>query len=309
MALVAGACGGSPDAAPSDVTPGPDGFPRVVETPLGGRVVVPTRPVRIVPANAPAADFVLALVGEEGRDRVALLSPETISYSHLATQLAPWSVERSGAHSAEFVLAPRPDLVLDADWQDAGTRGKVVRAGVPVATLPTVVGEAELWSNLTLVGRLIGEEARAEELVAELASRVAALRERGARRGQRVLFYANLGSGGSAAGRGTTSDLLLDLCGLANAADRLDGHAACGHELLIVLAPDWIVVGEASADEPGATRRHLESHADLGVLAAVAERRIVELPRTLATSSSHTLVDAAEALLDELDRLDPPDEP
>jgi iron complex transport system substrate-binding protein len=309
LSLVAAACGGAPAAAPSDVAPGPDGFPRLVETPLGGPVVVPARPVRIVPANAPAADFVLALVGEAGRDRIALVSPETIAYSHLATTLAPWGVERAGAHSAEFVLAARPDLVLDADWQDAGTRGKVVRAGVPVATLPTVVSEAELWSNLTLVGRLLGEEERAAALVAELTDRVAALRERGTRRAERVLFYANLGSGGSAAGRGTTSDLVLDLCGLANAADRLDGHAACGHELLIVLAPDWIVVGEASAGEPGATRRHLESHTDLAVLTAVAEGRIVELPRTLATSSSHTLVDAAEALLDELDRIDPPDRP
>jgi ABC-type Fe3+-hydroxamate transport system substrate-binding protein len=259
----------------------------------------------LVPANAPAADFVIAVLGDDARARIALVSPETVAYSHLATQLAPWSQERAGAHGAEYVLSAEPDLVFDADWQDAGTRARLQRAGVPVVTLPTVVDLATMWAALELAGRALGAEDAAREQVSALTQQVRELGERGAARGESVLFYSNLGSGGSAAGGNTTSALLLSIAGLANAAADFDGHVECSHELLIALDPDWIVVGESGGLEPTATRRHLTEHADLAVLRAVADGRIAELPRTLSTSSSHTIVAAAAALLDELDRIAP----
>lgn len=306
-ALVGAACdrgpvSGAASAAP--VSAGPDGFPRVVATALGD-VLVPTRPRRIVPANAPAADFAIALLGDEAHERIALISPETVLYSHLATQLAPWPQQRAGAHGAEYVLSAEPDLVFDADWQEAGTRARLVRAGVPVVTLPTVVDVATMWAALELVGRALGEEERAREQVSALTQQVEELGARGAARGESVLFYSNLGSGGSAAGAHTTSALLLSIAGLANAAADFDGHVECGHELLIALDPDWIVVSETGSGEPTATRRHLTEHSDLAVLRAVSGGRIAELPRTLSTSSSHTIVAAAQALLDELDRIAP----
>jgi iron complex transport system substrate-binding protein len=286
------------------VSPGPDGFPRLVATPLGN-VLVPARPRRLVPANAPAADFAIALLGDEAHERIALVSPETVLYSHLATELAPWPQQRVGAHGAEYVLSAEPDLVFDADWQDAGTRARLQRAGVPIVTLPTVVDVADMWAALELAGRALGEEERAAQLVTSLTEQVAALGARGAARGESVLFYSNLGSGGSAAGAHTTSALLVSIAGLVNAAADFDGHVECSHELLIALDPDWIVVGESGAGETGTTRRHLTEHTDLVVLRAVAGGRIAELPRTLATSSSHTIVAAAQALLDELDRIAP----
>ncbi|MEZ5980106.1 MAG: ABC transporter substrate-binding protein [Planctomycetota bacterium] len=260
-------------------------FPREVRAPGGELVRVPTRPVRIVPANSAAADFVLALAE---RSRVSGMTPETVEYSRVASDLAPWGdVVRAGKHTAESLLASAPDLVVDADWQDVGTRRLLERAGVPVLTLPTATSLDALLADVRAVGAALGEDAAAEELVASIDARVAALRERGRALGGRVLFYANYGTGGSAAGDATTSDLLLDLAGLANAAEEL--------------RPLRVQPREAARARPRLDRRRRggaggrgerDDHAPPGRrpssrrCARSARDHLVVLPRTLSTSSS-----------------------
>jgi ABC-type Fe3+-hydroxamate transport system substrate-binding protein len=150
--------------------------------------------------------------------------------------------------------------------------------------------------------------------VAGLELRVAALAQRTAPRGRlRAISYSNFGTQGHGAGSGTTIDEILRLAGLENAAATAGrvGHVSLSFEELILLDPDVIVVSTPlhtdvahAGDRGGASETVLLSEPSLAGLRAVRERRIARLAPGLFACASQRVVDAAEALAAELERLD-----
>jgi len=263
----------------------------------GSELVIPKRPEHVVPANAGAVDAVARLIGP---DRVAALPEVAFEYSFLAQDADGWrDAPRFTGYTAEPILAAGADLVVSDGWQSLETTSLLRRAGVPVV----VLAEPEDWEgvldSLRLCGEVLGEEARALELRESLEARVRALRatlpgDLGA-----ALSYSNFGTGGWAAGAGTTADVLFDLVGMRNAAAEagLVGHVSVDVELLLSIDPDWIVV-EAARDgsRPGPTEAYLTEQDDLRRLRAVREQRVIPLPPSLFTTSSIEIVTGAELL-------------
>lgn len=219
--------------------------------PLPGSAFPPSAepPRRILPANAGAADLCLALV-EPGR--VAALPEAAQGYSRIGQEGGAWSsVPRFHGFDVESLLVHRPDLVVAHGWQSPETLASLRQSGVDVLVLPLPRTWGDVRDALLVCGRAFGAEARAAEVLADLDRRVELLQAAAGAERLAALSYVNLGTGGWAAGAGTTADILFDLAGLRNAAAEmgLEGHATLDLEALLVLDPDVIVVG-LDEDEP-----------------------------------------------------------
>ena len=289
-------------SVPARTTPD-DGFPREIALD-DGTLTLNARPRRLFPASATAVDFALALTE---RDALVALPRQALLYSPAAeseAERAPFPEELLfDRYETESVLATRPDLVLVHTYQNPATTARLRELGVAVVVLPDVHTRDDLARTLRLLGRVLGAEDRAEQVLTELNERVERLRARTAGRSDRVLAYTNFGSGASCPGSETAYDVLIEMAGLRNAASEagLVGFASVDHEWLLRCDPDWILV---STNAPGsafsASEAALRGEEALATLRAVREDRILRLPSELYASTSHHLVSAAERLVDEL---------
>jgi iron complex transport system substrate-binding protein len=267
---------------------------------------------RIVPASARAIEFLADLVDPE---RVAGLPEQGFEYATLGADEARWkALPRFTSYLAEPVLALGPDLVLCDPWQSVETNQRLAEVGVQVLLLPDTITWHEGVRVLEDLGRVLGVEERAREVVADLDRRVAVLAHRAANKQRwRAISYSNFGSQGFGAGTETTIDHILVLAGLENAAatEGRVGHVNLSFEELILLDPDVIVVSAPlhtdaghAGDRGGASEAVLYSEPSLAGLRAVREKRIARLAPGLYACASHRVVDAAEALVAEIQRLE-----
>ncbi len=281
---------------------GEPGFPRRVEMPDGRWVELPRAPRRIVPAAAGSVDLVCALVPPE---RVAALPEQALIYSGLRDPASPYLQRpRFDHYMAEPLLMVQPDLVVAYSLQSLDTTRVLVDGGISVVTLSDPASYGDLRDQVVLLGRLLGVETRAGELLQELDDRVARLAAGAvARRELRVLSYANYGGGGWAAAAETTADEIIRMAGLRNAMSEVGetGHVRIGFEELLVLDPDLLLVGRTGEGELGATGRFLRSEPVLQQLSAVRSGGIIELDSWLFATVSHEMVSAAEQLAARVD--------
>jgi iron complex transport system substrate-binding protein len=293
-ALALCACRPEPAAAPSVLV-------GAVDPPLAAP------PQRIVPATTAAAEYVAALVGAE---RIAALPEQVDRYATRDFGVPPFdAVPRFPRYLAEALLGFRPDLVVTFAWQSQDSTAVLRRENVPVLVLRSGTDYASVRETLEIVGKTLGVEDRAAEIVRGLDARVATLRERAAGRpARRALVYTNDGTGGWAAGKGTTADGLLELVGLANAAaqDGIVEHQPVDMERVLRIDPDVFVCGSPTvAEEGSATKSLLLSAKPLASLRAVREQHILVIPSILLSADSPAILDAAEALEAELLRVFP----
>jgi iron complex transport system substrate-binding protein len=260
---------------------------------------------RIVCANAAAAEFVCRLVAPE---RIAAIPEQADSYSMLELRAHGFEkVARFPRYVAEAVLALNPDLVVTHDWQNAQTTGVLRSRGVDVLVLKSAQSYEDIRDTLVGLGRRLDCADNATLVVAELDARVAQLRaSSSARSTLSAMVYSNDGTGGSTAGARTTADTMIRLAGLKNAAADagIVEHTAIDFERLITIDPDVLIVAAPAQGEGGsATKNVIESSAALANLKAVKGKRIVVLPAPLMSADSPPLVDGAEILAREVDRM------
>lgn len=285
----AGACGGGAEA-PSPQTPRPE------------------RPVRIVPTNTAAAEFLATVLGPGAAARLAAIPEQVDAYSSLDFRVAPWSgIARFARYEPEPMIALRPDLVVTHEWQSLDTTNVLRAQGIPVLVLASARGYEDIRASIAELGKALGAPEEAARAIAGLDERIARLAAgASARAGLRVLEYANDGTGGWTAGLETTADAMIGLAGLRNAAAEasIRGHARLEAERLLAIDPDVLLVGSPARDETGsATKSVLEGVSEFATLAAVKGGRIVVLPASLLSCDSPCLVDAAERLAAEIDRV------
>ena len=266
----------------------------------------PGEPLRIVPGNTAAAEFLATILGDEGAARFAALPEQVDAYSNLDFKRPPWSsIARFARYEPEPLITLRPDLVVTHAWQSADTTQILRGQGIAVLVLDSARGYEDIRGQIVSLGEAVGAQDRAARAVAGLDERIAKLRESAGRReGLRALHYANDGTGGWTAGLDTTADAMIRLAGMRNAASEADlrGHTRLDSERLLLIDPDVLVVGAPARDDVGSpTKGVLEGVAEYASLAAVKNGRIVVLPAALLSSDSPCLVDAAERLAAEVD--------
>ena len=258
-------------------------------------------PSRVLPTTTGAADLVLALISP---DRVVAVPKPYLEFA--VEQGIAWPEGSTFTRfTAEGLLARNPDLVVTGAWQSQDTISWLEQSGVKVLELPKIDALDDIRASIEALGSALFAEERARALLQEIERRTEALQaSSGPRRSLTALAYTNFGSGGWAAGKGTTADLMIRLTGLVNAAggERREGHGSINIEELLELDPDFLVISRPS-DAYGATLAFLRAEPALAHLSSLKNGRVIELPSALFSSSSHHLLTAAEALASAVDDL------
>ncbi|MEU6699261.1 ABC transporter substrate-binding protein [Pseudonocardia sp. NPDC046786] len=261
-ALVLTACGGPP--APD--APAAGGGEPVTEVNCGIEVTVPEPPQRIYAFYQPAIETLHALGVSDRLVGTAYLDAPVLAEFTQAQEAVPYVPDLP---TREALLATAPDFVLSgynnsfaatgnetvstrADLAELGVRTWINAPLCPTedgasdeAIDPAQVSMDTIYDDLRSLGRLLGAEERAGELVADLQARVAAVQERVEGRPQpRVAILLNDDDGSYRVASGIDfGTRVLEMAGAENVfADLTERrHVAVSKEELIARDPDVIL--------------------------------------------------------------------
>ena len=179
---------------------------------------------------------------------------QLVSVSHLATEAQSSSMVDEGRAypmnrgQVEQVFLMRPDLVLAGTYTQMSTVELLRDLGVEVVQVPPATSLAEAVEQVRLVGRALGQEAKAEALADSFAAGIEAARFHGPAR-TAAFYYPN----GYTTGSGTLANEVLELTGFTNigAEAGVTGGGILPLERLVMAGPELIVTSERY---PGASR-------------------------------------------------------
>lgn len=251
--LAAALRAGDADAAfaltPAIVDAGHRGWPRTVVG-VNGPVTIRRPPQRLVTLSVGHDEINFALLPPT---RIAAVGwPAQQPFQSNVAALA--QDHPAVGREPERIAAARPDLVILPGHTGPDVAASIARIGVTILQIDqpnTMRGRLE---DILLLGYVVGEEARAAVLAADVAARrrrldalVQAAAEGG--RAPRVASVTSYGGGIFTAGQGSTEGFIIETAGAVNAAAAagLSGNPTIGREGLVALAPDLIVIPQPRA--------------------------------------------------------------
>ncbi len=204
------------------------------------------------------------------------------------------------AHNIEQIIHLQPDLVILASYSDLAFKRLLRAVGIPIYEYRQFNSINEILGSIRELGTVVGARDRAEELVAELRLRLAALQERaGAVSGIRVLYYT---FGGFVHGEDTSIGAVIRASGGRNVATDwgVKGFQEIPDEVLLRMNPDLLLMG--SYEDDAAVRAQMRRAPLLRHLPAVKRGAVYAMPHALTGTVSQYAVRAAEVLQDILFR-------
>ena len=275
-------------------------YPMTFTDDLGAEVVLERRPESVLSLSLFSDEVLMEMLPAESFAAVTSMTVNPV-YSNVAEQAA--GMEPVIEFNVEQIISLYPDLVIAANWSEAGKVEQLRQAGIPVYQINTPSNIAEIKAAVVQLGELVGRTAEAEELNAwidqdlhDLAARVGALKD------DERLSAIDYNSWGSANGGNTTWDLVLELAGIENAVGDMEvgdfGQVQLSKEVLIEVDPDILFLPSYIWGEDGAAdafyRQTVEDPALAGVQ-AIEDDRVYIFPERLKGSYSQYLVQAAWA--------------
>ncbi|MET0183684.1 MAG: ABC transporter substrate-binding protein [Caulobacterales bacterium] len=145
---------------------------------------------------------------------------------------------------AEEVLRDRPDLILSGTFDTPALRAMLRRLGYQLIEVPEADDFDAIRRVTRQVGAAVGEEARAEGLIAQMDADLAKLRSLDAEWRPRVVAWEG---DGSTLGRGTLLNSVIEAAGAQNIAAEMGAapYGAFDIEALIVSRPDILIEAHA----------------------------------------------------------------
>ncbi|NDW00352.1 ABC transporter substrate-binding protein [Salipiger sp. PrR002] len=208
--------------------------------PLAGAAGEP--PARVVSMNL-CTDQLAMLLAAPGQ----LVSVSNLASDPHSSAMADEARAYPANHGqAEEVWLLRPDLVISGSFTAQAAVQMLRRLGTEVLTLPPAYSLDDVPDRIRAVGVALGREDRAEALIAEFQTQLAALRAEIARHPTAALYYAN----GYTTGDNTLAGEIL----LAAGFDNIAGPGGGGHlplEALAMADPDALITARSY---PGASR-------------------------------------------------------
>ena len=245
-------------------------------------------PQRVVSQSVGTDELLLALADPGQIAALSHISHEA-QFSPVAEEAKCFPAIKDS--DAESVLRFRPDLVLAASYTRPETLALLKRAGVRLVVLDRFDTLEDVYASLRILGRELGQEARAEAVINQSRSRVEALAKR--LQGVRPVRVLSAGLYPFTAGAGTTFQDLCDHVGAVNVATEagLKGHAPTPSEKLLIWKVEVLV---AAGDDQ--IRSRLGELPQYRVLPAFQAGRIVVIPGPMMSSVSHHRIATYEAL-------------
>jgi iron complex transport system substrate-binding protein len=195
------------------------------------------KPSRIVSLNLCVDQLALAVADPANVASVTWLATDPAS--SVMAEVAK-RVRRINYGFAEEILPLAPDLVLAGQFTTPFTVQTLRRVGFNVEVLKLPATLDDLRAQIRLVGDLVQERARAEDVIAALDARLAAAAAPAGTRAPRAAIFQ---PGGFTAGRGSFEHELLRAAGLANVANerRIEFYGYLSLEEVLMLRPDLVV--------------------------------------------------------------------
>ena len=264
----------------------------VTVTDMTGREITLSEPAaRIVALTAADCEILCAL----GCEDALVGRGEYCDYP--ASVLDKPSVQSGYETNIEQIIALEPQVVLMATMAQTVEQVEALEnAGVKV-----VVSDAQniegVYYAIRMIGALMGKDAEAEALVAEMQSAFAAIAEKAENTGKTVYFEVSpLQWGLWTAGKGTFMDELATLCGLTNAFADVDGWAAISEEQVLERDPDYIVTITMYYGEGPTPIEEIKGRAGWDALKAVQNDDILNADSNEISRPGPRLTDAAQTL-------------
>ena len=204
-----------------------------------------TQAKRVVTLGGSVTEIVYAL-GQEAR----LVGNDISSiYPDAANQLPRVGYYRSVP--IEGVAALRPDLVIASE--QAGppdVLARLAKLGIPVKTVSDRPSVDSLNQRIDEIAVALGTPAEGKQLTAEIAQSLQAVDALPASNARALLIMNRTGAP-QGAGAGTAANLVLERAGLDNVLKTQKGYLPLSAEGLTTLAPEVIVVTQASLGASG----------------------------------------------------------
>ena len=273
------------EAAPADS----QGFPRTITDGLGNEVTLPQQPQRIVSLTLATDEILLSLVDTARVRGVTYLAGDSMwtNVGEIARQ-----VEHTVQSDPEQIIALEPDLVLAATYNNPDHVKLLRDAGIPVVVVSLFDSVDRVADNIRFVAHLTGDEERAEELIAAMEERLAAIEAQVAKAETkpRVLFYTAFGS---SAGKGSTFSDIVQRAGGINLGDEaLDGpFGEISLEKIVELNPDVIITDEFAPEDNATWQENFSNHPALANVNAKQNGRIYTVPARHLSTVSHYIVE------------------
>jgi iron complex transport system substrate-binding protein len=230
-----------------------------------------------------------------------LVPPQRIASISFVTGQRPWTPPTlapvvadlpRNRGLAEEVLPLKPDLVVTGAFSGGRAVQVLKRLGYQVEVFVPETSLAEARANILRMGALVGEEARAAELVADLDARLARIAPSA---GPRPLF-ADVGVNGWMSGEGTLMADLAAAAGIETLGQRRKdpGYRFRSLEEVVAARPDILAFINAwsGTEALGSMAFRHPAYRRLEADGAV----VVDLPERLIACASPDLAEAAERL-------------
>ncbi|WP_343213989.1 ABC transporter substrate-binding protein [Ensifer oleiphilus] len=231
-------------------------------------------PRRVVSMNVCTDQMAMLVAGKGQLYSVSYLATDG-STSALAAEATSYVVNHG---LAEEIFLMKPDLVIAGTYTTRTTVDLLKRLGFAVEELAPEASIAEVRANLQRMGKLLGRQQRADELVGAMDAEIARLNEIKLPELDLALYYAN----GFTSGSGTLVADIVGIAGLANLAGKL-GISGTGHlslEALVLARPDLIAIDSSSERGPALAKQNF---------AHPAFRAVAPPQRTVQLDSRYTI--------------------
>ena len=244
-------------------------------------------PRRIVSMNLCTDQMALLLAGPSRIASISFLGADPAE-SPLADLAAGIPVNHG---LAEEVIAAKPNIVLAGRYTTGFAKAMLRRLNYLVVEIENPQTITGIRAAMTELGRVLGAEARARELLADMDRRLAAVTAPPGRYGSAIVFDAN----GFTVGRPGLADEVMTLAGLVNKAPEL-GIGSYGQvplETMLVVRPGRIIYLTYRPGVPSIASTTMEHPA---LKHSLGGRASLSVPGRLLTCGTPMVAEAAERL-------------
>jgi iron complex transport system substrate-binding protein len=203
--------------------------------------------------------------------------------------------------NAEQVIAAQPDIVIVADWSDAGLVSQLRDAGIPVYAMLTPTNMDEVRETIKGLAAAIGEEKMGEKLVEWMDDRLNAVKEKVETLDESErLRVLSIDGTFSTYGTGSTFDAIAQHAGVINLASEsgITMWASLSKEQVVSMNPDMILLPTWSYEGFDAPKFQDDFKNDKAfeTVNAVKNGRVYGLPEKHMTAFSQYIVQGVEDL-------------
>ncbi len=238
-------------------------FPLTILDEAGHRVKISKPPVRIASTTEGTDEILSALVP---RKNVVMVT--TFASQPLYSNVVGWAkgIRAINQVNAEQVLSVKPDLVLMASYNSPGVVAQIEQTGAPVFEFANFNSIRDIEANIALVGRLVGQQPRADRVVQAMKKQLGVISHDVAQ--QHRVTVLDYSSYGYAAGKNTTVDSIIRHAGGINAASNISGWKMITDEEIVKMNPQVII------DARGDSLAKIIHNPALASVAAIKNHRV-----------------------------------